>query len=260
MLIDWFTVAAQIINFLILVWLLKKFLYGRIQQAMETRENRIRQQLEEAKEKEEEAQEIKNRHQKELEDIRSQRAEKLKQAEEEADGKRKELIKEAKEAAESRKKAWLDSLLAEKKEFVQDLRKKTASGVFRIAQKASRDLADQEIEDLCIRQFQKLLLQKENKDFSQTGKVLVKTGFSLSQTQKQKIDEILSQLGRENGQTGNSLKKYVQDQELIFGIELVLDGEKYSFSMKSYLDDLEREFSEMLEKRSSTGEIRKEAL
>jgi F0F1-type ATP synthase membrane subunit b/b' len=27
MLIDWFTVAAQIVNFLILVWLLKHFLY-----------------------------------------------------------------------------------------------------------------------------------------------------------------------------------------------------------------------------------------
>jgi len=30
MLIDWFTVIAQVINFLILVWLLKKFLYKPI--------------------------------------------------------------------------------------------------------------------------------------------------------------------------------------------------------------------------------------
>ena len=41
MLIDWPTVAFQIINFLILVALLKRFLYGRIVQAMETRETHI---------------------------------------------------------------------------------------------------------------------------------------------------------------------------------------------------------------------------
>ena len=39
--IDWFTVVAQIINFLILVVLLKYFLYGRITAAMEQRQQEI---------------------------------------------------------------------------------------------------------------------------------------------------------------------------------------------------------------------------
>jgi F-type H+-transporting ATPase subunit b len=51
MLIDWFTVVAQIINFLILVALLKHFLYGRIIKAMDQREERINSRLEEAKKK-----------------------------------------------------------------------------------------------------------------------------------------------------------------------------------------------------------------
>ena len=34
MLIDWFTVAAQVVNFLILVWLLKRFLYQPILNAI----------------------------------------------------------------------------------------------------------------------------------------------------------------------------------------------------------------------------------
>jgi F-type H+-transporting ATPase subunit b len=41
MLIDWFTVAAQIVNFLILVWLLKHFLYKPILDAIDAREKRI---------------------------------------------------------------------------------------------------------------------------------------------------------------------------------------------------------------------------
>ena len=41
MLIDWFTVAAQAINFLILVLLLRRFLYGPIVKAMDDREAAI---------------------------------------------------------------------------------------------------------------------------------------------------------------------------------------------------------------------------
>ena len=36
--IDWFTLLAQIVNFLLLVWLLKHFLYGRVVRAMDERE------------------------------------------------------------------------------------------------------------------------------------------------------------------------------------------------------------------------------
>ena len=41
MLIDWFTVGAQALNFLILVWLLKRFLYKPILNAIDAREKRI---------------------------------------------------------------------------------------------------------------------------------------------------------------------------------------------------------------------------
>ena len=45
MLINWFTVCAQAINFLILVWLLKRFLYKPILHAIDEREKGIAAQL-----------------------------------------------------------------------------------------------------------------------------------------------------------------------------------------------------------------------
>ena len=45
MLIDWFTVGAQAVNFLILVWLLRRFLYQPILRAIDTREQRIAAEL-----------------------------------------------------------------------------------------------------------------------------------------------------------------------------------------------------------------------
>jgi F-type H+-transporting ATPase subunit b len=49
--IDWFTVAAQVINFVILVLLLKRFLYRPILHAIDERENRIASDIADAREK-----------------------------------------------------------------------------------------------------------------------------------------------------------------------------------------------------------------
>ncbi|MDP3428826.1 MAG: F0F1 ATP synthase subunit B, partial [Desulfomicrobium sp.] len=45
MLIDWFTVGAQVVNFLVLVWLMKRFLYKPILGAIDAREERIAKEL-----------------------------------------------------------------------------------------------------------------------------------------------------------------------------------------------------------------------
>src|SRR5271168_4716702 len=56
MLIDWFTVGAQALNFIILVWLLKHFLYEPILTAIDAREKRIATELAEAGRQKSEAQ------------------------------------------------------------------------------------------------------------------------------------------------------------------------------------------------------------
>ncbi|GAH31154.1 unnamed protein product, partial [marine sediment metagenome] len=56
MLIDSFTVIAQIINFLILIYLLKRFLFNRIIKIMDDREMQITGQMQDAETAKEEAQ------------------------------------------------------------------------------------------------------------------------------------------------------------------------------------------------------------
>ena len=46
--IDWITVAAQIANFLVLVWLLKRFLYRPILDGIDAREGEISHRMQEA--------------------------------------------------------------------------------------------------------------------------------------------------------------------------------------------------------------------
>src|SRR5690606_12291123 len=49
MLIDPFTVGAQVLNFLILIWLLRRVLYGPSPRAMDERDDRIRRAIEDAR-------------------------------------------------------------------------------------------------------------------------------------------------------------------------------------------------------------------
>ena len=48
MLMDWFTIGAQALNFLILVWLMRRFLYKPILHAIDAREQRIAKEIADA--------------------------------------------------------------------------------------------------------------------------------------------------------------------------------------------------------------------
>ena len=80
MLIDWFTVGAQALNFLILVWLMKRFLYKPILHAIEEREKRIAAELANADKKKAEAQKESDEFKRKNEEFDRQRAALLKQS------------------------------------------------------------------------------------------------------------------------------------------------------------------------------------
>ena len=81
MLINWFTVAAQIVNFLILAVLLKRFLYGPIVRAMAAREERIASEMAVAAQKRREAEQEEAAITQKMQEIQAQRQEMLAQAE-----------------------------------------------------------------------------------------------------------------------------------------------------------------------------------
>ncbi len=100
--INWFTVLAQAINFLILVWLLKHFLYKPILHAIDEREKGIATQLAQAEAKKAEAQKDRDDFQHKNEVFDQERAALLKKATDEAKAERQRLLDEAR----SWSKAW----------------------------------------------------------------------------------------------------------------------------------------------------------
>src|SRR5580693_1866505 len=101
MLIDWFTVGAQALNFLILVWLLKRFLYKPILNAIDAREKRIATELADADAKKAEAQKERDEFLRKNQEFDQQRAALLNKATDEAKAERQRLLDEVRKDADA---------------------------------------------------------------------------------------------------------------------------------------------------------------
>ena len=99
--IDWFTVGAQALNFLILIWLMKRFLYQPILHAIDEREKRIAKELPDADAKRDEAQKEREEFQHKNEEFDQQRATLLSKATDEVKVERQRLLDEARKSADA---------------------------------------------------------------------------------------------------------------------------------------------------------------
>ena len=147
MLIDWFTVVAQAINFLILVWLLKRFLYKPILHAIDEREKGIAAQLAEAEAKKAEAQKERDDFQHKNEAFDQERAALLKKATDEANAERQRLLDEARKDADALRAKRQEALRTEQRNLSQEIIRWTQKEVFAIARKTLADLAATSLEE-----------------------------------------------------------------------------------------------------------------
>jgi len=252
-LIDWFTVVAQIVNFLILVGLLKYFLYGRIIRAMDQREEKIAARLSEAQQREQEAEDERQHYQTRQEELAQQQADILDQARKEADSERKKLLDEAREEVEAVKSRWYEAIEREKTSFLQDLRQRAGRQVYNITRQALADLATADLEQQIIeafcRQLQELSQEKRREltdILKQGSEATITSAFALPEEAKEKIEGIL----KDYLQDGANLR-YQTSSDVISGIELKAPGHKVAWSLDHYLAVLEAETREILEGKVS---------
>ncbi len=251
--INWFTVIAQIINFLILVWLLKKFLYKPVLDAIDAREKKIVSRLEDAKTKKEEA----KKEQDEFEDKNKQFDQQKKELMDKAIADTKEqkdkLMDDAKKDVDALHDKQQKALKDMKEDLKKDLAQKTQKEVFDISRKALSDLASVSLEEQSVKVFISRideLKDKEKQQFidafkSPSNPVLIQSAFELHKKQqteiKKTVDEIL---GKETE------FEFKTAPEIISGIELKANGYKLSWNISAYLDALQNDISETIKEKA----------
>ncbi|HSY29264.1 MAG TPA: F0F1 ATP synthase subunit B, partial [Burkholderiaceae bacterium] len=146
MLIDWFTVVAQAANFLILVWLMKRYLYHPILSAIDARETKIATGLKDAESKQVEAAKQCDEFQQKNDTLEQSRNALLQSVQNDAKTERKKLLDQTRKEVEALR-AKLDAALQGERDA---LKREVATGVqkevFSIARKVLTDLGSVNIE------------------------------------------------------------------------------------------------------------------
>lgn len=259
--IDWFTLLAQIVNLLVLLFLLRRFLYKPVLRVMEERRHRVTAQLEEAEAKRQQAEQERQHYHEERQELEQKRDELVTQAREEAEQRQKELLKEARSAVDEEERRWRRAIQREKSTFLQSLRQQLVKETGQLIRRALRDLADTDLEERVVAVFVERLkgLEGEEKDkvvatLAQGGEaVTVRTAFRLSDASRDRLTGAVHDLvpGAEPPQI-----RFDSSPDLICGIELQLDGQQVAWSVRSYLEGVEEQLQQMIERETETSRER----
>jgi F-type H+-transporting ATPase subunit b len=257
MLIDWFTVAAQTINFLILVWLLHRFLYQPVLAAIDAREAKIAAELKDAAAKKSEAQAECDDFRGKGEALERQRAELLHKATDEANAERQRLLDTARKDSETLRAKLDEAVENERLELNREIVRRTQQEVFAVARKTLADLAGITLEDRILEVFIRRLHEMHATDDAQTPSLargtaaLVRSAFELSPAGRVAIDSaVRTWLGADTKLTFETVP------DLVCGVEVSVDGRKMAWSIADYLASLDESVTTLLEpKLSATGPV-----
>jgi F-type H+-transporting ATPase subunit b len=259
--IDWLTVGAQIVNFLVLVWLLQHFLYGPITRAMERREQRIADRIAEAEKKREVAEEEARSYRQKQEELEKSRNELMQKARDAAAEERRSLEQAARDEVGSRKRGWLEQLSVERQSFANDLRRRSADAFYAVARRALGDLADAPLEAQIVQGFIRRLDELDGETLEKIkagagaddGHVVVETRFALDSGLKRQLTRTI------HDRLGSDLRvDYQEAESLDVGISLVAGSQHVAWSIGHYLDDLERAVDSELARETAVLEQEQE--
>jgi F-type H+-transporting ATPase subunit b len=250
MLIDWFTVAAQALNFLILVWLLKRFLYQPVLDAINAREQRIALQLADAAAKEAAASKERDEFARKNTEFDAQRAALFDKASEEAKAELQRLLEQARKEADALRSRLQDALGNERAALNAKITRRTCDEVFAIARKTLADLATVSLEDSMARVFIARLgsLSAADKKAlaaaieAAAGTAVVRSAFELPAQQRSAIEQGLAATG-----VSAARLSYETVPGLISGVELNAGGHKLAWSIADYLSGLQQRLGEILQ-------------
>ena len=256
MLIDWFTVGAQIVNFLILVWLLKHFLYKPILDAIDAREKRIATELADADTKKAEAEKERTDFENKNKVFDQQRSALLGKATDEATTERERLIDQARKDADSLRVTQADALRGDQIRLGSEITLLAEKEVFAIARKALADLATVSLEERIGEVFTRHLRELDPKTKELLGAALrnspqpalVRSAFDLPADQRAAIQNALNETF-----SAVVLIKFEDSQDAICGIELTANGQKVAWSIASYLTELSKKVSDLVDAQSAAA-------
>ncbi|WP_219118917.1 F0F1 ATP synthase subunit B [Janthinobacterium sp. UMAB-56] len=241
MLIDWFTVAAQMLNFLILAWLLKRFLYRPVLDAIDAREKATAATVADANARQAQVQSEQADLASKQRDFDQQRAAMLAQAKQQAKAEGERLLELARTRADTQRANYQSTLETDYQQLGADITRRAREQVLLIAGKALADLAGATLEQTMCDMFMRRLIALDGTSKTSMadaikaagGKAQCSSSAPLSPQQQQALAAALDDLCADK-----TTLTFSTDAQLICGIALTAHGYKLAWNIDDYLATL----------------------
>lgn len=246
MLVDWFTTTAQIINFLILVWLLKRFLYKPILRAMEQRQQHVANALKDAGEQKTKAENERLAFEQQARDLAQERQQILRSAVQQADAERKKLTADAREEVKRLETQWRELITSEKEVWIRQCAAYIEQEILDTTRQILSDLAGASLGTTIAQRFVERLnsFTREEKEQLVTpdlnSQAIVASASELAEGARTEIEAAVKQA------LGTIPVRFVVSPEIIGGIEVSINGRKISWTIRDYLSSLQRELDKVI--------------
>lgn len=250
--IDWVTVAAQIVNFLILVWLLHWVLYRPLTRALKERQEAVERSLREAEAARATAEREAEAHRDAVRALEAARHTRLAAVEEEAAGLLAAMTEQAHGELAERHATWQAQLEHEKAAFLDRLRRRAGEAFVTLARRALEEMADEDLVDRIAHVFARRLAaldpeeQQHLKEAAGSDEALVlRSSFPLSPAAQTLIADA----------AGRVVERAVaidfrEDPGLECGVELAIGSRHVGWTLGAHLDALETDVARLLSGRA----------
>ena len=246
MLIDWFTVCARALNFLILVWLMRRFLYRPILAAIDAREKKIAKELADADAQKADAQKEQAEFQQKNEQFDKERAGLLSHATDDAKAEGQRLVDEARKESDASRAKAREALIGEQRSMGDEITRRTREEVFAIARKTLADLSstslEERIADIFIRKLRAMNATEKDALKAVSQEAIVRTAFDLPEPQRTAIADAM----KETLSIAAPIT-FRTAPEILSGIELTAGGQKIAWSIEDYLKAMNQSAAAQLE-------------
>ena len=242
--IDLVTLIAQIINLLVLIWLLKRFLYRPVLNMIKERQELIDEQINRAKQVKQNALAEEAEYQKKVAAFDAERNEMFKQMQNQVDDLREKLTLEAKQDVAHLRQAWKNELEQEKQAFDISIQNAIVQNFKLFASDALKDMAGVELNALVIKKFKERVekmpvAQRDQiiQNASSAKQITVLTDTRLDTPVKEDLQKFLI--------STFDLKKqpvkinFKVDENLICGIQVQAGEQVTSWNLQNYLEAFE---------------------
>jgi len=235
--IDLTTLILEIVNFLVLVWLLKRFLYQPVLNIVRKRQQDIQAHLDEAEKAKTEAEQVRKDYEARVATIETEHREALKRLEEELQARRSKALQEIRSAAELEEKKLRSARQAQDDQWRRETEQQSLLLATRFVSRILRVVADdylhQRLTDFAIKSLAQLgddEIASLRASLDNESVLTVHCAFPLADNQRSELESwVNKRLGLRATVTCTS------DDRLIAGIRVAIGSWSLGFNLADEL-------------------------